>query len=168
METRLCTGCGQIKPLDSQHFTKDKHDPSGFTYRCKMCRAKAHREWSLKNPEKVKEINLKNREKRKQFYKSPEGVKSSRRAHLKRLFGISLEEYEKMSEKQNHVCAICGRPEMNNKNKVLCVDHNHETGEIRQLLCGACNSGLGHFKDDKILLEKAIKYLKLHESNSIL
>ena len=143
-------------------------NPTGFTYRCKSCRAKAHKEWSVKNPEKIREINLKNREKRKQFYKSPEGVESSRKAHLKRVFGISLEQYDEMSKKQKHKCAICGKPEMNNKNKVLCVDHNHKTGAIRQLLCGLCNSGLGAFKDDKKLLKKAIKYLKKHESNSIL
>lgn len=168
MKTRLCTGCGIDKPLNSQHFTKDKHDPTGFTYRCKICRAKAHKEWSLKNPNKIKEINLKNRTKRKQFYKSPEGIESSRRAHLKRVFGISLEDYNEMSKKQNHVCAICGKPEMNNKNKVLCVDHNHETGAIRQLLCGLCNSGLGAFRDDKTLLETAIKYLQTHESHTIM
>lgn len=165
MIKRLCTGCNQEKPLDSDHFTKDKYDPTGFTYRCKICRGKAHKEWCLKNPEKVKEINHLNRDKRKQFYKSPEGIISSRRAHLKRVFGISLEEYNIMSEKQNHICAICGKPEMNNKNKVLCVDHNHKTGAVRQLLCGLCNSGLGAFRDDKTLLTKAIKYLKYHESN---
>lgn len=52
---------------------------------------------------------------------------------------------------------------MNNINKVLCVDHNHKTGEIRGLLCGLCNSGIGHFKDKIKLLKKAIKYLENYE-----
>lgn len=167
METRLCTGCGTEKPLDSQHFVKDKHDSTGFTYRCKVCRTRHHKDWCLKNPDKVKEINLKNRQKRKQFYRSPEGIESSRKAHLKRVFGISLDDYNKISEEQDHVCAICGKSEMNNKNKVLCVDHDHKTGAIRQLLCGLCNSGLGAFRDDKTLLKKAIKYLKKHDPNII-
>ena len=67
---RLCTGCNQEKPLDSDHFTKDKHDKSGFTYRCKICRGKAHKEWSLKNPEKVKALNEKNKDVRKAYVKS--------------------------------------------------------------------------------------------------
>lgn len=66
-----------------------------------------------------------------------------------RAYNISLEDYERMSLEQNHKCAICGNPEMNNKNKVLCVDHDHTTGKIRSLLCGSCNTGLGSFKDNK-------------------
>jgi hypothetical protein len=161
---RHCTGCDTTKEITE--FTKDKYDETGYTYRCKKCRAEVSLKWNKANPEKVKEANLKNREKRKAFYSSPEGVLSSRRAHLKRMFGLSLEDYDIMSEKQNHQCAICGRPEMNNKNKVLCVDHNHTTGEIRALLCGLCNSGLGKFLENKQLLMNAIKYIETYESST--
>lgn len=68
-----------------------------------------------------------------------------------------------MSENQNHICLICGKPEMNNKNKVLCVDHNHKNNKIRGLLCGLCNTGMGNFLDDKQLLNNAIKYLEKYE-----
>lgn len=168
MEKRLCTGCNQEKPLDSQHFTKDKYDPTGFTYKCKVCRAKAHKEWALKNPEKIKEINFKSRDKRKQFYSSPEGVISSRKAHLKRKYGITLDEFNKMLKKQDGKCAICGGTETRDKHKVMAVDHDHKTGKIRQLLCFKCNSALGNFNDDIQVLKKAIKYLKKHESDTIL
>ena len=107
--------------------------------------------------------NSKNWQKRKEYYSSEIGIASSRRSHLKRIYNISLEQYEKMSLQQNHKCAICGSSEMNYKNKVLCVDHNHTNGEIRALLCGLCNTGLGNFKDNKKLLFKAIKYLKIYD-----
>lgn len=167
MKTRLCTKCGQTKPLDSQHFTKDKHDPTGFTYRCKHCRNETSREWNEKNKEKVKESNLKNREKRKQFYSSPEGIISSRKAHLKKTYGITLDEFNQMLKKQKGKCAICGGTETRDKHKVMAVDHDHKTGKIRQLLCFKCNSALGNFNDDSKLLKKALKYLKKHESNHI-
>ena len=163
METRLCTGCGQIKPLDSQHFTKDKYNSTGFVYKCKVCRAKAHKEWSLKNPEKVKEINAKNKEKRKQFYNSPDGILSSRKAHLKRKYKITLDEFNEMLKKQKGKCAICGGTETHDKHKVMAVDHCHKSGKIRALLCFKCNSGLGHFGDNIENLKKAIKYLKKHD-----
>lgn len=79
-------------------------------------------------------------------------------------FGISYEEYLALSENQNHVCAICKKPETqldkSNKTKRLAVDHCHTTGKIRGLLCMLCNSALGKFNDDVILLEQAITYLK--------
>jgi hypothetical protein len=163
MQTRTCTKCGQEKPLTNEFFTKDKYDKTGFTYRCSKCRNQQSYEWNRANKDKVKAANLKNKQKRKDFYSSPEGIESSRRTHLKRMYGITLEEYNVMSEKQDHKCVICGGTEMNNKNKVLCVDHNHTTGEIRGLLCGLCNSGLGKFKDNKQLLLNAIKYLEKYE-----
>lgn len=163
MLTRTCTKCNTEKPLTSEFFTKDKYDKSGFTYRCSKCRNLASYEWNRLNKEKVKAANLKNQDKRKAFYNSPEGIISSRKAHLKRNFGLTLEDYEKMSEEQNHKCQICGRGEMNYKNKVLCVDHNHTTGKIRGLLCGLCNSGLGKFLENKELLLNAIKYINKYE-----
>ena len=63
-----------------------------------------------------------------------------------------------MLEAQDGVCAICGKtPQQNIKR--LYVDHDHETGDVRGLLCQQCNIGLGAFRDDKAVLHKAIKYL---------
>ena len=163
MSTRLCTKCGIVKDLETG-FVKDKYDPTGYTYRCKSCRAAQQKIWVAANPASVKRINDKNKLKRKSFYDSLEGIESSRRAHLKRMYNITLEEYNEMLEKQDHKCMICGKTEMNYKNKVLCVDHNHDTGQIRGLLCGLCNSGIGKFREDPQLLENTIKYLKYYES----
>ena len=75
---------------------------------------------------------------------------------LQKLFGITLTDYNELLTKQNHVCALCGkRP----KKKRLSVDHCHKTGKVRGLLCGNCNTAIGLFKDNPIVLEKAIAYL---------
>ena len=81
-----------------------------------------------------------------------------RRAHLKRKFGLSLDDYNKMSAEQNHVCYICGET----SKRRLAVDHCHQTNKIRKLLCGECNLMLGKAKDNPVLLRKAIAYLEQH------
>lgn len=161
MEMKRCSRCGQEK--DYELFHKDKNNNDGFTNACKECRNTYYINYYKKNPEKQKIKNELQKQNRKEYYDSETGVKSSRKAHLKRMYGITLQEYENMLLTQNKTCKICGKTEMNNKNKVLCVDHNHVTGEIRGLLCGLCNSGLGKFLENKELLNNAIKYLTEYE-----
>lgn len=72
-------------------------------------------------------------------------------------YGISESEYLGMFEEQNNSCAICETPFNDVR---ACVDHSHETGDVRGLLCDSCNKGLGMFKDNPELLAKAITYLK--------
>lgn len=79
---------------------------------------------------------------------------------LTRKYGISLEEYDALYERQEGGCAICGLPQMSKRNTRLCVDHDHETGEVRGLLCDGCNRGIGLLKDDYRLLERAAGYLR--------
>lgn len=73
--------------------------------------------------------------------------------YLERTYGLSPEQYEKLLTEQNGLCAICQKTEAHH------VDHNHENGQVRGLLCSSCNLGLGHFKDDVALLSNAIHYL---------
>jgi len=80
---------------------------------------------------------------------------------LKRKYGITLEQYEKLLADQGGVCAVCGGPHVGVGGRYH-VDHDHRTGVVRGLLCGTCNTGLGQFKDDPVVLEKAISYLKKH------
>lgn len=77
---------------------------------------------------------------------------------LRRNYGITLDEYNSMYAKQNGLCAICSKPD-EVKGRRLAVDHDHETGQVRALLCGNCNRGLGNFKDDANMLIKATRYL---------
>jgi len=101
------------------------------------------REWRKSNPAKVKNTDL------------------------KRNFGITLDDYNGMLKSQNFKCAICGHPETainprSNKPFDLAVDHCHETGSVRALLCQNCNHAIGNFKDSTDLLTNAINYLQAH------
>jgi hypothetical protein len=81
-----------------------------------------------------------------------------RKFQLKRKYGLTLEEYDALLEEQAGGCAICGGT--NPSGFRLAVDHNHETGEVRGLLCTNCNFVLGYSHDDPALLRKTIRYLE--------
>jgi hypothetical protein len=86
---------------------------------------------------------------------------SKRRHNYKTRYGISVEEYEAIFAKQNGVCAICEKPEnltKDGKLHTLAVDHNHETLQVRGLLCMNCNTRLGYFESKGILV-KLMAYL---------
>lgn len=161
MEKKTCTKCKLEKPLSEFH--KDKSEKDGYTFRCKDCRNNYYNQYYLNNPEKAVEKNKKQKENRKNFYKSEKGVESSRKAHLKRMYGITLDDYNKILKDQNYCCAICEGFETHDKHGVLAVDHNHTTGEVRGLLCYKCNTGLGSYNDDINLFNKAIKYLEKYD-----
>lgn len=82
-----------------------------------------------------------------------------RRAREAKRYGISAEAQEALLLQQKHLCALCGRPP---GKKRLSVDHDHETGRVRAMLCGACNLALGGFRDDPELCERAARYLRDH------
>jgi hypothetical protein len=93
---------------------------------------------------------------------NPEYHKS---AFLKRRYGIDHHRYNEMLAAQNGCCGICGKTESNEiggKVISLAVDHDHQTGAIRALLCSACNTALGLFNDDPDLLDAAKQYLAKH------
>jgi hypothetical protein len=77
--------------------------------------------------------------------------------NLKTMYGLELEDYNKILKNQNNKCLICNSYLLNIK---YCVDHNHKTKEIRGILCSSCNQGLGQFKDNIENLLNAAKYLK--------
>lgn len=79
-----------------------------------------------------------------------------------RKYNLTLDDYNKIYEDQNKVCAICLKPNTAKlKNKLpLIIDHCHETNKVRGLLCSQCNVMLGMAKDKKEVLKSAIKYLK--------
>lgn len=84
-------------------------------------------------------------------------------ARLRRVYGISLEDYNWLLTVQGGVCAICRRPESvphkKGKPKKLTVDHCHATGKVRGLLCQKCNSILGYSEDQPLVLLAAAEYL---------
>jgi hypothetical protein len=70
-------------------------------------------------------------------------------------YGLSLQDYRAMRERQGNVCAICRAP-----GKPLCVDHCHATDKVRGLLCRDCNLGLGNYKDNPVFTRAATAYLE--------
>lgn len=119
------------------------------------------------HPEKQKEHNKKWRK------ENPEKYDIGRSNHnLKKKHGITLSEYNEMFLAQGGVCAICGKPNsekrkinVNGGIKRFNVDHDHKTGIVRGLLCTPCNRAIGFLKDDITIFEKAILYLKHHQSH---
>jgi len=87
-----------------------------------------------------------------------------RRSYLKKRYSLSGDGYEALLEFQGGVCAICSRSETGVQR--LAVDHCHDNGLIRGLLCFACNVGIGKFADDVTLLEKAADYLRRNRSDA--
>jgi len=108
--------------------------------RAKKASRAAAREYYWKNRERVRERQENNR--------------------LKRKYGMTKTQYKKMLKGQGGACAICG-----DAGRHLVVDHDHATAQVRGLLCGGCNSGLGFFADSIPSLKKAAKYLEAVKSS---
>lgn len=85
------------------------------------------------------------------------------KGRLKTRFNMRIEDFNKLLDAQDSKCAICKEPIILlgdcKKSKKHAIDHDHRTGKIRGILCNVCNVGLGHFKDNIFLLERAIEYL---------
>lgn len=77
----------------------------------------------------------------------------SREYHLRHRYGIGVADVERMLEEQGGACLICDKPDPEH------VDHDHETGKVRGILCFNCNQGLGNFRDDVRSLTRAVGYL---------
>lgn len=85
-----------------------------------------------------------------------------RKADLKKFYGITLEDYDRILAAQGGKCAICGadEPDKTGYRKHFDVDHCVSTGRIRGIICTNCNNALGRFQHDENLLMKAIMYLR--------
>ena len=154
--SKKCMKCQIEHPSTLEYFYKSTKTKDGLGSWCKIClKQRKHdpvyaKKWNNLNPDYHKEWRKKNPNK-------------SRKYQLKHNFGITLEEYNELLKKQNYKCGICKRHQ-NEFSIRLAVDHNHETGEIRGLLCVSCNNGLGYFKDGDIsLLDNAIIYIKKYD-----
>lgn len=146
---KTCITCKADKPIDDFH--KNPCSLDGRQSNCKPCSNEYGRRYRESNVTKLREYN-------KERYKLVT-QEDRRRAKYKARYGVSLDEYNKMLEAQGGVCAICsGEP--TGKKQRLCVDHCHQTGKIRGLLCNECNVGIGRLKDSVELLVAAICYLE--------
>lgn len=138
MISKTCGMCRLKKSLDD--FYNDKSQSDGKSCRCKSCIRTAQDKWRADNPDAYKESN----------------TKSAFKTKLKR-YGLTENSYMSMLESQDNRCAICVEPL--DFWRGTHIDHCHDTGVVRGVLCSTCNNGLGMFKDDRMLLRSAIKYL---------
>lgn len=79
-----------------------------------------------------------------------------------RQYGITEEEYQRLLAEQGGVCAICRQEQREKRSHPLVVDHSHEDGAVRGLLCHPCNRAIGGLKDQPLLLSRATTYLLEH------
>lgn len=156
--SKVCVNCKK---------EKRESDFYGKRNSCKECKinySKIYREKNpeirLKNDRKWRENNQSKIEQYTKEYRKKNPL-SQKNNNLKR-YGVSLEWYNQKFFDQNGVCAICG--EKQTVGDYLYVDHSHESGEVRGLLCHRCNFGLGHFKDNQDILLKAVEYLNKYGS----
>lgn len=139
---KQCSKCGDIRP--TYKFGQYTRSPDGLRYQCKDCESASQKET-----------------RKRQLDSDYLGTRfKERKNNLKRMFGMSVEEYDKKLDAQGGGCKICGLECISGKR--LAVDHNHTTGKIRDLLCNNCNGGLGKFQDSPELLIKAADYLREH------
>lgn len=130
---KRCNICGEVKPLDDFHKSSSRKD--GRQGRCKACNIHVARAWRKGAPPRA------------------DNAERGRRQRLSK-YGMTLEEFESIADGQSGKCSLCD--EVPTK---LVVDHDHETGIVRGLICDPCNRGLGAFRDDPIRLKRAIQYL---------
>lgn len=82
-----------------------------------------------------------------------------RNRQLKQKYGMTIEDFDALVAEQNGLCPICARDLTTTQRISPSVDHCHETGAVRGVLCGPCNSGIGSLQDSIEVLEAAIAYL---------
>jgi hypothetical protein len=134
---RQCTTCSNLRPLTE--FNAHKPSPQGRRLRCRDCTRQYQKDYRKKYPEKV--------------------AARERSKELRKHYDLNPDQYEALKAWSNGGCTICGAKN-GREGYRLFVDHDHDTGKVRALLCNDCNQGLGRFKDRVDLLRIAIAYLE--------
>lgn len=112
-------------------------------------------------------VDARKRAREAKYYKKPKHREYSREWRLKRYYNLSTSEYEDILKRQNGVCAICKEESSSDNSNYLVVDHSHDSGKVRGLLCDRCNRAIGSLRDNPIILQNAISYLtNLEEDKS--
>lgn len=129
----VCKDCGPQPPYKMSRATASL---------CKACSTRRTQAWAKAHPS--------------------EWERHRRKSLLKRKYGITLEQYDALLAQQGGVCAVCRDPIADPRGFRPHIDHDHETGAVRGVLCYRCNTGLGVFRDSVDNLAAAIEYLKRH------
>ena len=161
----ICKKCN--KDLDESKFTSYKKrgkEGKSYTYKfstCTQCRYEHFRS----KPENVEKQRKASRE---HYHRNFDRLTSER---MEKRYGITKEQYDILRAKQNYCCSICLKNEKDvpkgfakTHETALHVDHDHDTGKIRGLLCTSCNTMLGQAHDDCEVLKRAIDYLEIEDA----
>jgi hypothetical protein len=160
----------EAKRLGLKRYSNDKpctkgHTSDRYTHNamCVECNRNLMKDstWRFRNPEYGKKWREANKERLSKRRNSDD----ARRFWLLGRYGLTLDDYDSMLERQGNVCAICQQANKNGKR--LSVDHDHVTGNVRQLLCSHCNFVVGFVKDDPSRVLEIYAYLKRHEASAL-
>lgn len=154
---KSCSICKNSFPATSEFFPRRYGSLRSY---CKACHRERSRVYDQANSDRVRE--------RKRLYNLAHPRYSSALRGKSRL-GITAEDLELLLFRQGGVCAVCRKPETRidprtGKFFALSIDHNHQTGQVRELLCHYCNTLLGYVENDLERVKKLVKYLKKHDS----
>ena len=146
-ETKYCPKCKTDKELSK--FNKDKYTKSGYHGWCKVCQVEKGRDYRNR-PEIKEQLNKQQNKRNVKRYNTDKDFRDmkksvSRKYWLKYQYGLSVDDYDELVEKQQGCCAICG-VNQSDLNIRLIVDHNHTTGKVRGLLCTTCNVRVGWYE----------------------
>lgn len=145
--TKICPKCKTKKPVTEFH--KSKSTVTGYQVYCKPCQYSRHDIWRRNNLPYTRAASGKFRK---------ENPRLSKDHKLKSTYGVPLGWYEKTLAEQDGKCACCGTPDSGGKGDFH-LDHCHDEGHVRGLLCHCCNLGIGYLKHSLPVLEAAIVYL---------
>lgn len=148
MRTKKCTQCHKLLPID--RFHKSHLGPTGaqiYKPSCKQCLSEANQ---------LKYRALTPQQRSEWYGRSNSNKRYHKNYRLVSKYGISLDQFTEMYSQQGGKCYICSTPTPNHR---ICVDHHHNTGTVRKLLCHNCNVILGHAKEDPAILMKCAEYL---------
>lgn len=149
---KICSCCKQSKPATNEFFYKYKTRGNSLTAKCKECILAQQKGRYNRNPEKYRKYR------KEYFEKNKENV--ANKAYFQSVltkYSLTQKDYETLWEKQAGRCKICDKAFKDIKRPS--VDHCHDTGRVRGLLCKQCNTGIGQFKDNPDLLLLACDYL---------
>jgi len=155
---KRCAKCQTAKPVDD--FSPDKQHSDGKLSWCRPCVNAYYRAKRTGNKE-YSQYQMKYRKSTPE--RQEKWNRSRRNMAFRTAYGITVEQWEEMKEAQGNKCAICRRPFTGNTKRIQ-VDHDHTTGQVRDLLCYKCNTLLGQCSDDIDTLQRAIAYLRRHSA----
>ena len=138
-----CSKCAIVQDIGD--FAKSKRLTRGHSYNCKRCDSKNQSDWYFRNKQRHKDVN--------------------RAWKNKNYYGLAIGERETMYDSQNGLCLGC-KKHFESSWKGLVLDHDHDTGKARGLLCDRCNWTVGHAKNSVETLRSLANYLEQHNAKT--